>query len=70
MKIYIKKLSCKRCSYEWVPRIISVKVCPKCKSPYWDKERTLMYDAIKKYGKKKTMEMIKQSAESSSKIED
>lgn len=50
--------------------------CPKCRSPYWDiarkvkAESSLLDIAIKKYGKKKTMEMIKQNVESSSKIED
>ena len=29
---------CERCSHEWVPRESDQKprVCPKCKSPYWD----------------------------------
>ena len=32
---------CKRCGHEWNPRKPGVKpvVCPKCKSPYWDKPR-------------------------------
>ncbi|HIH04894.1 TPA: hypothetical protein HA281_00810 [Candidatus Woesearchaeota archaeon] len=32
---------CYRCGYEWKPDQIEVppKVCPKCKSPYWDKPR-------------------------------
>jgi hypothetical protein len=37
------KLKCLRCGYEWYPRDPNVlpKVCPnpKCKSPYWDRER-------------------------------
>ena len=36
----ITGLKCKRCSHEWVPRGSGTpKVCPKCKSPYWDTER-------------------------------
>ncbi len=35
----IKKLRCKRCGNEWVPRVENVKVCPHCKSPYWDTDR-------------------------------
>jgi DNA-directed RNA polymerase subunit RPC12/RpoP len=33
---------CARCRHEWLPRvkIIAPKVCPKCKSHYWNKERT------------------------------
>ena len=37
MKIFT--LKCKRCGYEWVPRKEDVKRCPKCISPYWNKER-------------------------------
>ena len=36
---------CSRCGHEWVPRyyfneggMVPPKVCPKCKSPYWDTE--------------------------------
>lgn len=32
---------CERCSHVWVPRKSTdrPKICPKCKSPYWDRER-------------------------------
>jgi predicted Zn-ribbon and HTH transcriptional regulator len=32
---------CERCGGEWVPRDIEKppRVCPKCKSPYWDRPR-------------------------------
>ena len=32
---------CERCSHEWIPRDPeqSPSVCPKCKSPYWDRPR-------------------------------
>lgn len=32
---------CERCSHEWVPRDKSQepKVCPRCKSAYWDTPR-------------------------------
>lgn len=31
---------CSRCGHEWVPRNEAPpRVCPKCKSPYWDRER-------------------------------
>ena len=34
-------LICKRCEHKWVRRNWDSlpKVCPKCKSPYWNKER-------------------------------
>ena len=33
---------CERCGHEWLPREQGQpdpKVCPKCKSPYWDRPR-------------------------------
>jgi DNA-directed RNA polymerase subunit RPC12/RpoP len=31
---------CNRCNHKWVPRENGEpKVCPSCKSPYWNKER-------------------------------
>lgn len=30
------QLECKRCGHKWTPRQNNVKICPKCKSPYWD----------------------------------
>ena len=36
-KIILPKLKCLRCGHNWTPRQDIVGVCPKCKSPYWDK---------------------------------
>lgn len=37
MEIMIKGYEC-RCGHKWTPRKDSVPVvCPKCKSPYWNK---------------------------------
>jgi hypothetical protein len=35
---------CERCEHEWLPRERdrAPKVCPKCKSPYWDVPRRTM----------------------------
>ena len=32
---------CERCEHEWIPRDAAQepKVCPKCKSPYWNQPR-------------------------------
>ncbi len=32
---------CYRCNHEWLPKDKDKipKVCPKCKSPYWDKPK-------------------------------
>ena len=33
---------CERCSHQWVPRAeTEPRVCPKCKSPYWDKPKRI-----------------------------
>lgn len=37
---YLSMLFCSRCSHEWYPRTaVKPRVCPKCKSPYWDRPR-------------------------------
>ena len=38
-RIDIQTVTCKRCGHNWPPRQPMVRVCPKCKSPYWDRER-------------------------------
>lgn len=40
-KIQLDGYKCERCDHEWVPRDKTEKptICPKCKSPYWDKPR-------------------------------
>ena len=39
--VKLPKLHCKRCGHKWIPRKEGEepRVCPKCKSPYWNKER-------------------------------
>lgn len=40
MKIDLPRLMCKRCGYSWFPRSENPpKVCPRCNSPYWDRDR-------------------------------
>ena len=40
-KVTLAGYQCERCEHKWVPRNESFepKVCPKCKSPYWDRPR-------------------------------
>jgi len=40
-RVRIRGFRCERCGHEWVPRDKSrdPKVCPECKSPYWDTPR-------------------------------
>jgi len=37
MKIHdLPVLECKRCGWTWTPRKTDVRMCPSCKTPYWD----------------------------------
>jgi len=36
MKIEMDKIKCLRCGHKWYPRTPEVRICPKCKSPYFD----------------------------------
>ena len=41
-KIKLEGFVCERCGHKWVPRETTIeepKVCPKCKSPYWNMPR-------------------------------
>jgi len=39
-EITMKGYICERCNHTWVPRDKNEPmVCPKCKSPYWNKPR-------------------------------
>jgi predicted Zn-ribbon and HTH transcriptional regulator len=41
-EITLKGYKCERCGHVWVPREHErPRVCPKCKSAYWDKARKL-----------------------------
>ena len=37
-EIKVYECKCERCNHEWITRSEDAPiVCPKCKSPYWDK---------------------------------
>lgn len=40
-KVKLDGYRCDRCNHEWLPRdkAQDPKVCPKCKSPYWNTPR-------------------------------
>lgn len=43
-KVMLEGYKCERCEHTWIPRETTQGdplVCPKCKSPYWNKPRTL-----------------------------
>ena len=41
-EVNMKGLACERCGHTWVPRnkTASPRVCPRCKSPHWDRPRS------------------------------
>lgn len=43
-KVMLSGYKCDRCGHEWVARIKideDPTICPKCKSPYWNKPRRI-----------------------------
>ena len=40
-KIALEGLQCERCGHIWLPMkpVSEIRICPKCKSPYWDRPR-------------------------------
>ena len=41
-RITLKGYACDRCKHKWIPRESTKgepRVCPKCKSPYWNVPR-------------------------------
>lgn len=41
-RVMIEGFECSRCQHRWVPLNIQEppRVCPNCKSPYWQRPRT------------------------------
>jgi len=37
--IQVRGLVCQRCGYQWIPRIKAVRLCARCKTPYFDTPR-------------------------------
>jgi len=38
--VIIGKNTCNRCNHTWTQRTLEIPIiCPKCKSPYWNKEK-------------------------------
>jgi predicted Zn-ribbon and HTH transcriptional regulator len=41
-KVMLEGYKCERCGHTWLPRATTEDIptiCPKCKSPYWNKPR-------------------------------
>lgn len=51
-KITLSGFRCERCGHEWVPKEQGTEptVCPKCKSPYWNRPRQSERKAKKRNG--------------------
>ena len=47
VQILVWGYRCERCGHEWVPRAKEQepRVCPKCKSPYWNRPRKAQSEA-------------------------
>lgn len=42
IEVNLKGWKCQRCGHIWIPRIkkeTQPTICPKCKSPYWNKQK-------------------------------
>jgi predicted Zn-ribbon and HTH transcriptional regulator len=50
VRFEVEGFQCLRCGYKWVPRVFREEelptICPKCKSPYWNKERRATRQAV------------------------
>jgi len=36
----MKTYKCKQCGHEWIPRMVSPVMCPKCKSYRWNYDKS------------------------------
>jgi predicted Zn-ribbon and HTH transcriptional regulator len=44
-EVTLKGYKCERCGHVWLPKEQEApRVCPKCKSPYWDRPRRTQLD--------------------------
>lgn len=48
-KVILEGFQCERCKHIWVPRNKddTPTICPKCKSPYWNKPRKVSNEQIR-----------------------
>ena len=38
-EVKVTRLKCLRCGYEWFPRQEDVRICPKCRTAWWDRPK-------------------------------
>ena len=52
-RVMLQGFQCERCQHKWYPREEGdPRVCPKCKSPYWDRPRRLIDRDIRRINTK------------------
>ena len=58
VKFEVEGYQCLRCGHKWVPRITSEepRICPKCKSPYWNRSKRVKLATSEKITKTKHSE--------------
>lgn len=44
----IREQECLRCNHKWGSILTDPKVCPKCKSPYWNTARKVKNTTVEK----------------------
>jgi Zn finger protein HypA/HybF involved in hydrogenase expression len=56
VKVQLWGFRCERCDHEWLPRVVDQepRVCPKCKSPYWNVPRKAVAPTPAKKSAKRT----------------
>jgi uncharacterized OB-fold protein len=37
IKLHLIGMDCKRCGHKWIPRKEDVRLCPRCKTAYFDR---------------------------------
>jgi DNA-directed RNA polymerase subunit RPC12/RpoP len=50
-KVMLEGYKCERCEHTWIPRASTDEtptICPKCKSPYWNKARKIQGQSLGK----------------------
>jgi len=53
IEVHVHKLNCFRCGHKWIPRKEDVRLCPKCKSAYFDRPKTDKENSLKTNSKEK-----------------
>lgn len=47
MIVDLNYITCKRCNHSWLPRKKEVRICPSCKTAWWDVEPEKKIEKLK-----------------------